>query len=114
MITYLGQDLDWRAFAIPQSTPAVAMAVLNPGRQGGPSLALVRFPAGWGRPGSGHYTCAEEFVVLEGELEVSGDVFGAGDRGWFPAGRGRTASRARQDTLALAWFSGPARWVPAP
>lgn len=113
MITYLGRDLDWRAFAIPQSTPEVSMAVLRPGKGGGASMALVRFPSGWERPGSGHYTCDEEFVVLEGELQVSGEVFEAGDRGWFPAGRRRFASRAHHATLALAWFSGPARWVPA-
>ncbi|GGT16926.1 hypothetical protein ACFFV7_41340 [Nonomuraea spiralis] len=113
MIERIGQDLPWRPFTIPRSSPPVVLAPLHGDPAGGSFLVLVRFPAGWGRPVAGHYSCDEEFVVLEGELTVSGILFGAGDRGWFPAGRERTDSRSDGGALALAWFSGPAHWVAA-
>ncbi|MGI5489919.1 hypothetical protein [Microtetraspora malaysiensis] len=110
MITYLDRDLPWRGFTIPESAPDVSLAALHTGPAGS-FLVLVRFPPGWARPGRGHYACDEEFVVLQGEIEVSGTVFRAGARGWFPAGRERSDCRSSGGALALAWFSGPAVWV---
>ncbi len=55
----------------PRVGPQVELARLRANRETGSFLALVRFPAGWARPGSGHYRCGEEFTVLEGELQVS-------------------------------------------
>lgn len=111
MIEWIGRDLPWRPFSIPQSSPPVSLVPLHADPEAGSFLVLVRFPAGWTRSAAGHYSCDEEFVILEGELAVSGTVFGAGDRGWFPAGRERRDSRTGTGALALAWFSGPAEWV---
>lgn len=111
MIERIGRDLPWRPFTIPQSSPPVSLAPLSADAETGSFLVLVRFPAGWTRPAAGHYTCDEEFVIQEGELTVSGTVFRAGDRGWFPAGQERTDSGTVGGALALAWFSGPADWV---
>ncbi|WP_433213974.1 hypothetical protein [Microtetraspora malaysiensis] len=110
MITYLDRDLPWRGFTIPESAPDVSLAALHTGPAGS-FLVLVRFPPGWARPGRGHYACDEEFVVIQGEIEISRTVFRAGARGWFPAGRERSDCRSSGGALALAWFSGPAVWV---
>ncbi|MGH2812734.1 MAG: hypothetical protein ACRDI1_08500 [Actinomycetota bacterium] len=73
---------------------------------------LVRFPLGWERPGPGYYEADEEFVVVDGVLEMSGRTYTAGDWVFVPAGslRERTAARP---ALALVRFFGPARWVPS-
>ncbi|NVI92765.1 cupin domain-containing protein [Actinomadura sp. BRA 177] len=114
MITHMPRDLEWHPYTIPGSAPQVELARLRANRETGSFLALVRFPAGWARPGSGHYRCGEEFTVLEGELQVSGVTYRAGDAAWIPAGRERHDSRSDAGAMALAWFSGPAEWVPAP
>lgn len=113
MITHMLGDLDWRPYTIPGSAPRVELARMRANGETGSFLAMVRFPAGWARPGSGHYLCGEEFVVLEGEIQVSGVTYRAGDTVWFPAGRERRDSRSDAGATALAWFSGPAEWVPA-
>ncbi|TDD35610.1 hypothetical protein E1287_13245 [Actinomadura sp. KC06] len=106
----LGGGSPWRTFTIPGSAPPVALVRLEVDRGDGSSTSLVRFPAGWTRPGAGYYGCDEEFVVLDGELEVSGVGYGPGDRGWIPARGTRTDSRTSTGVTALAWFSGVPDW----
>lgn len=104
-----GGDLDWADFDIPDSNVPVRIATLRTD----PSRALtlfVRFPEGWERPPAGSYSSAEELVLLEGTLEMSGRTFEAGDWAHIPAGTRRIGSAARADSLSLARFDGPARW----
>ena len=110
VVVDLAGDLEWGEFEIPDSTVPVALATLNvePTRA---RTVLVRFPAGWERPGMGWYTCAEEMVVLDGTLEMNGNAFGAGDWGYVPAGLVRVDSLARTEVLVVARFDGPARWT---
>lgn len=107
----LADGLAWRPFTIPGSGPPVELVRLEVDRADGSSSSMVRFPAGWSRPAAGHYVCGEEFVVLDGELTVSGVVYGPGDRGWIPAGGTRAGSRTATGVLALAWFDGIPTWV---
>ena len=74
--------------------------------------ALVRFPAGWERPGPGHYAVPEEFLVLAGELSIGEVTWTAGGYAWIPARRTRTATLSRTGCVAFAWFGGLPRWVP--
>jgi hypothetical protein len=100
----------WVDFAIPDSSPAVRLARLDVDGESGSSLSLVEFPPGWSRPGLGHYVCGEEFVVLAGELHISGKAFGPSDCAWLPPGAPRWSSRTEAGALALAWFSGRPDW----
>jgi len=110
VVVDLAGDLEWNAFEIPDSNVPVRLSTLNvePTRA---RTVLVRFPAGWERPGMGWYTCAEEMVMLEGTLEMNGKTFVAGDWGYVPAGLVRVASVARTEVLVVARFDGPARWT---
>ena len=74
-------------------------------------ILLVKFPEGWARTQNGFYTSAEELIVLEGTLEMSGLTIIAGDYGYFPAGWLRHDMRAPTEVLAFARFAGPARWT---
>ena len=102
--------MTWSEVTIPDSSPAVRLARLRSGVDGSFAV-LVRFPAGWTRPISGYYLADEEFWVLEGDLTVSGVDYGVGDGGAIPAGTVRTNSSSRAGALALAFFSGSARWL---
>lgn len=105
------EELAWREFPIPGSTPPVTMTRLHTAEDGGFSV-LVRFPAGWERPGLGVYDAAEEVLFLEGGFRMSGVDHGPGAYGWFPAGYPRDGSSSAGGALALAWFSGRNRWTP--
>ena len=103
--------LPWTEVTMPSSSSPVQLARLHSDRTTKASVSLVRFPPGWSRPGTGHYTCAEEFVVLEGEISVSGSVSTAGAHTYLPSLTSRTASFAgAEGCLAVAWFSGPPVW----
>lgn len=104
----------WRALGIPGAAPPVQLARLHADALTGASVLLVSFPPGWHRPGTGHYLVGEEFVVLRGDLRVNGERFAAGDWAWAPPLASRAASRSAGGALALAWFSGKARWRDGP
>lgn len=72
---------------------------------------LVTFPRGWERPVVGHYLCAEDVVFLSGRLRIGDETFAGGDWAHMPAGWVRAGMRAESETVALARFDGPARWV---
>jgi hypothetical protein len=105
-------DLRWREFPIPGSTPDVMLSHLHvePDKA---FTTVVRFPDGWSRPGTGWYDHIEEVLFLEGSFTMSGITYGPGDYGWFPAGYVREGSSS-PGALALAWFSGPNRWITEP
>ena len=103
------RDAAWQTFTIPGSDRPVELARLGADPDGGFNV-VVRFPTGWTRPGPGHYDAIEEVLFLAGRFEMSGQVYQAGDYGWFPSWYTRTASHAPNGALALAWFSGANRW----
>ena len=62
-------ELEWQSAPMRGSNGAVALARL-PDLGDGAFRAFVRFPAGWSRPGAGHYAVAEQFLVLGGDLTL--------------------------------------------
>ena len=102
---------EWAEFDIPASSGAVGLRMLHQDPDGGLCL-LVRFPAGWERPGPGSYDVPEEVLFLAGELEMGGVRYRAGDYAWLPAHGQRSVTRTDCGALAVAWFSGPNRWTP--
>lgn len=105
-------DHDWRDTRIPGSDRDVRLVRLHADVVSGASVSLVEFPVGWRRPGTGHYTCAEEFVVLRGAITVSGQAYARDHYAFLPPGARRTDSATPQGCLAVAYFSGPPRWIP--
>jgi len=101
---------DWRVLPIPDSSTHVDAVRLHVGSDGSSTL-LVCFPAGWTRAVEGFYECAEEFVVLEGELHLSDFVFVSGDHGWVPARGARGLTQTLVKTYALAHFFGFPKWI---
>lgn len=112
MIVQLDRVDDWLDVPIPGSHPAVRLHRLHVDRETGASVSLVRFPAGWSRPGTGHYSAAEEFVVIEGEIRV-GATYRTGDYAYLPPRTLRSASASESGALVLAWFSTAPTWSEA-
>lgn len=68
---------------------------------------LGRFPAGFERPVTGGYAVAEEFIVLNGALEIEGAAVEPGTLCFIPAHHPRAPMRSPDGCTVLAWFSGP-------
>jgi len=102
--------LAWREITIPDGSPAVAVARLRE-EAGGAFWTLVRFPAGWSRPITGHYLVDEEFWVLEGDLVMNGVTYRPDQGDYLRAGTPRSDTRSETGALAIARFAGPATWV---
>jgi hypothetical protein len=103
-------SLTWREAPMPGAAP-VQMALLPKLPDGG-FRAFVRFPPGWSRPDAGHYAVPEEFLVLEGELNLNGRTWQRGELAWIPAWTSRRDLGSRTGCLVFAWFGGTPRWVP--
>ena len=78
--------------------------------ESGASSALVEFPAGWHRSGTGHYLVDEEVYLLSGDLTVSGVRYTEHCYSFLPAGYTRSASHSENGALAIAFYSGEPRW----
>lgn len=104
----MSQSIDIR---IPDSTQTVKMSRIHVWDNGA-SLAAVTFPPGWSRPIVGSYLCAEEFIIFEGELQMSGETFLANDHVWVPPQSLRIASFSPHGAVTMAWFYGKPVWVP--
>jgi hypothetical protein len=106
---FLDDTLDWRTFDIPRADRPVRIVRLHRDESEASTLA-VRFPAGWTRASSGSYASAEEFVVLEGALEMNGERYSEGTWVFVEARARRFETRVARDTLCVARWSGPAAW----
>ena len=101
--------LAWDEQAMPGANLPVGLARLP----GSAFRALVRFPAGWSRPGSGSYSAAEEFTVLEGDLGMNGKTWRKGEHASIAAGEQRRNSSSASGCVAFARFDADPRWTPA-
>jgi len=72
-----------------------------------------RFPGGFERLVPGGYVAAEEFLVLEGELELADVVYRRGDLTVIPAAYPRAGMRSSEGCRVLAWFGGLPEFLPA-
>lgn len=107
--------LAWAEVVMPASSAPVRLMRLHADPATGASVSLVSFPPGWVRPGTGHYTCAEEFVAFDGHISVSGETHGPGERTFLPSHASRTDSSVAPDgCLAVAWFSARPAWHDGP
>lgn len=102
-------DAELVQFPIPDSSPPVGSARLHNSDTGWFS-AIVRFPQGWLRDVRGAYASAEEFVLLDGTLEMNGLRHVPGRAVRVPQHGVRWHTESPGGALALAWFSGPAKW----
>jgi hypothetical protein len=78
----------------------------------GASSGLVRYPAGWRRPGPIHYQADDEFYVLSGDLTISGTTYTEHCYGFLPAGFTQVDASTEAGALVMRWVSDGAAPVP--
>jgi hypothetical protein len=101
----------WRDVPMPASNLPLRLVRLA---AGGDTFAIyARFPAGFERDVAGGYEVDEEFLVLDGSLHLDGAVHRRGDLTHVPAREVRASMSAPEGCTVLAWFGGPADFVPA-
>ncbi|WP_439532790.1 cupin domain-containing protein [Polymorphobacter sp.] len=116
------QKLPWRTDDLNGTKPGVETKVLSQDDETGASSQLIRYPAGWTLP-AGALACDEEFLVLEGALEIGGVRYGPFGYAHWPAGHDAGARTCTEDAVVLSFFSAmptagpvaavnPARLVP--
>ena len=103
-------DQRWRRVPMPGANLGIDLVPLQSAE--GAFTMLGRFPAGFERPGPGGYLAAEEFLVLDGALELEGTVVERGSLCAIPERWERTVMRSPRGCTVLAWFSGPADYLP--
>jgi hypothetical protein len=103
--------VQWRELTIPDGGPPVLVHRLFVEPATKSTTTLVRFPAGWRRPVSGHYVVEEEALFLEGSFRMTGLEYPGVTYAFFPAGYLRENSVSTHGALAIASFGGRADWV---
>src|SRR4051794_13506748 len=99
-------DQPWREVPMPGANLGFELVPLA---SAGETFAILgRFPAGFDRSAVGGYFSAEEFLVLDGSLEIEGQQYVRGDLTFIPSHFLRTRMLSPQGCTVLAWFGGPA------
>ncbi|HEY8533096.1 MAG TPA: hypothetical protein VIL44_04350 [Micromonospora sp.] len=100
----------WQDFTLPGSNRPVRLLRLHADPETKASVSLVRFPADWRRSVTGYYTAAEEFVILDGSIEVVAP-HRAGDYVYLPPRTTRVNTNTAGGALVLAYFSEAPKWT---
>lgn len=95
---------------VPDADRPLMTTLLHVDEDSKGSCLLVSFPVGWER-GPGAYGCFEHAVVLEGSIELDGDLWEQGTAFVVPADAQRRRTFSPSGALAVAWFSGVPRWT---
>lgn len=106
MLDLTQADYPWRQAPMPGSNMDLDMVRLD---ADAPTFAILgRFGPGFERLQRGGYHHAEEFIVLDGYLELEGIRLNVGDLTLVPPIYLRTRMLAPEGCTVLAWFGGPA------
>jgi hypothetical protein len=110
-IDYLqSQTVPWQPSHWPH-LPGCELKILSRDTDRGSASVLVRYPSGWAAPGPGFLGTGEEFLVLDGLLELDGRRCAQDTFGWFGAGY-RHASRSAPDgAVVLAFYDAEPVWT---
>ena len=77
----------------------------------GSSTCVVRYPAGWSRGAAEHLAAPEEFLVLDGAIEINGRLYEKHTYGFLPAGFVRERARSQYGAVLLTMFYAEPRAV---
>jgi len=109
------QVVPWQAGLYGGARPDVAQRVLSMDDDSGESSLMVRYPAGWHRDEPEALDVDEEFLVLDGAIEIGGQHYGKLDYAHLPPGYSRDSAHSAGGAVVLTFFSGEphARSAPA-
>jgi hypothetical protein len=99
------QRLPWRADDLWSLRPGVEIKTLSRDETTGAASIVVRYPAGFSATG-GAWSADEEFLVLEGELQIGKATYGYLSYGHWPAGYSVPSIKSPNGAVVLTFFSG--------
>lgn len=107
------QMLPWRRIPPGTARPDAEYKYLSRDAGTGACSCLIRYPVGWTRLADEMLDAAEEFYVLDGELELNGQRFGADHYGHVPRGLLRHSMSAPRGAVVLTFFDAEPRFASA-
>ncbi len=110
VVDVLAVDLPCVPIPFPGASAPANVTILRRDPETGGLASLVEFPPGWNRAEAGTYDVAEEMLVLDGEIQMSGLECPLGTYLWNAPGTPRYDSRSDLGAHVLAFFAGPAEW----
>jgi Domain of unknown function (DUF4437) len=106
------QDLPFEPVEVDGAQGLVEVKRLSLDSQTGASSTLVRFSAGWQRPGVSYFLADDEFYVLSGDLTISGVTYTEHCYGFLPGGYPQADVSSNGGALVLRFFSARAKRLP--
>ena len=89
------------------SQPGVSGAPLSYDAKGTRAVSvLFRYPAGWSMLRPHYVNSDQEFLILDGSLEIDAVKYGIGDYAYLPAGMQHDAMRSPTGALILNFYEG--------
>ena len=98
------QMLPWRRIPPGAARPDAEYKFLSRDPDDGACTCLIRYAPGWARQADEDLDTAEEFYVLDGELEVNGLTFKADHYGHIPKYALRHSMSTRGGAVVLTFF----------
>lgn len=98
------QALSWRGGYLDGAREDVEVKVLSEDGESGACSILIRYPEGWSLDGARHTTVDEEFMVLDGALEINGRTYDLDCYADLPAGFEWASASAPGGAVVLAFF----------
>jgi hypothetical protein len=103
------QMIPWSRALAGSTRTDVEVKVLSHDPVDGSSTCIVRYPPGWERTAPEHLLTHEEFLVLDGALELNGRRYEPQTYAFLPAGYVREQAGAPHGAVLLTMFYGPPR-----
>lgn len=100
------QELPWSTGTYGQGRADVEVKTLSFDEDSGASSMILHYPAGWSRATPHHLDVHEEFLVLDGSIEINGHSYGPYCYANLPAGYVRSAAASAEGAVVLTMFSG--------
>jgi hypothetical protein len=98
------QKLPWTKGLYGGGRDDVEVKTLSMDDSAGDSSLLLKYPAGWQRSDPEAFNAEEEFFILDGEIEINGQVYTRDCYGCFPAGYVRSNAQSKTGCVALTFF----------
>ena len=99
------QMLPWQRIGAGLARPDAEYKMLSRNPESGACSALMRYPSGWSRLGPEQILADEEFFVLDGSLEMDGELYEADSYAFLPAGWNRNSMASKNGCVLIAFYN---------
>lgn len=99
------QLLPWQRIGAGLARSDAEYKMLSRDPESGACSALMRYPPGWSRMGPEHILADEEFFVLDGSLEMDGELHEADSYAFLPAGWTRNSMASKNGCVLIAFYN---------